>query len=256
MFYTLSKILNFLCFPLSLGLLLLILFAWLQRSKRRRAVAWGLFWLAVAGLWACSTGPVATLLLRPLEREFENAALPAQVDAVVVLGGMIDLGRSSDRHLALNPNADRFVEAVDIVRRMPQATLVFSGGNGRLLSTEAPEAPILRMWAMKLGIPGDRILTDATSKNTRENAVESKRILAAHHLRSVLLITSAYHMRRSVRCFSKLGIHVTPYAVDFRSHPIAVDPLVWVPDVANLEDSSAAIKEYLGLLTYKLQGYN
>ena len=256
MFFTLSKILNFLCFPLPLALLALLFFAWMQRDKKRRRCAWLLFWVAVLGLWVCSTGPFVSLLLRPLERPFRDPQAPARVDAIVVLGGMIDLGLSDERHIELNPNADRLFAAIELARRMPHAVIIFSGGSGSLFDQAHREAPLLRAAAMRMGVPERQIVAESASRNTYENAAETKRILQERRLHSVLLVTSAYHMRRALGCFHKLGLEPIPHAVDFRSHDGPLDPMCWVPDVNNLSEASAAIKEYVGLVTYRLKGYN
>lgn len=100
-----------------------------------------------------------------------------------------------------------------------------------------------------------RILVDDRSRNTRENALETERLLAPTKSRAIVLIISAFHMRRSLGCFRKVGMAVMPYAVDIRGHTTGPDAFGWVPEASCLAESTAAVREYVGLLMYRLQGY-
>jgi uncharacterized SAM-binding protein YcdF (DUF218 family) len=253
MFFTLSKLLTFLCFPLSLGILLLVLFAILR--ERRERLALRLFWLGLTGLYLCSISPTADLLLYPLEHPFENPRAPAAIDAIVVLGGMTHLRRSSLDHIELNPSADRFLEAVLLAKQHPEAVLVFSGGTGYLFDQSRREAPMLKAAAVRLGVPEKRIITELNSRNTYENAAETKKALEQRGISSFVLITSAFHMKRSLACFHKLGLDPIPHAVDFRNYLGEYDALSWVPEVGHLERSTVAIKEYAGIVVYRIKGY-
>lgn len=253
MFFVLSKTIGLLCMPLSLTLLGLLLFVCLRR--RRPGAAWTCFWGGFIILWACSCPWGADALLRPLEKPYAQSELPARVDAIVVLGGGLDLANSTAGHVEYNPAADRIIDGIKLARRFPEALLVFSGGTGSLFDHAHTEAPLLRGEAISLGLSPDRILIDDRSRNTHENAVETRRLLAPTQAQAVLLVTSAFHMRRSLGCFRKVGLAVRPYAVDFRGHHSARNPLGWIPDVSNLGESSLAVKEYVGLIMYRLQGY-
>lgn len=263
MFFLLSKILNALCYPLPLGLLLFLLFAvirwWPPAGGKLRQAGpsrnWTLFWMAFILLWACSTAPIADLLVRPLEAPYKHPVGPESVDAIVVLGGCSDLELSDEDHLKLNENADRFIAALELTRRYPGALLIFSGGSGSLFDQVRREAPNLRAAAIRLGVPARRILIDADSRNTRENALACEKLLAHRHASSVLLVTSGFHMKRALACFHKLGMSPTPYAVDFRGHGTKLNPLSWVPDVGNLGLSTTAIREYVGMLIYKAKRF-
>ena len=109
---------------------------------------------------------------------------------------------------------------------------------------------------LKEQIPGDRILMETKSRNTWENAFFSRELIQENaEDRQVLLITSAYHMRRSLSCFRKAGINVIPYAVDYRQiNKRGV--FKWFPDEEALSNSYLVCKEFLGLVVYKIRGYN
>lgn len=252
MFFALSKILNFLVFPLSLGLLLLLASALLRRRSR---AAWALFWGGFGVLYLCSIQPVANALLAPLEGPFRGQPEPRQAGAIVVLGGLSELGSDAYGPLDFNENADRFFAALTLARRIPGSMLVFSGGSGALFDQVHSEAPSLARAAEALGFPPDRILTEPHSRNTHENAVFTARLLADGKLQPVVLVTSAFHMHRSLGCFRAAGLTVIPYAVDFRGRSGLGGPLFFVPDYVHLVNSTMAIKEYIGLAIYRLRGY-
>lgn len=251
MFFTISKILTPFSYPLPLALLALLV-AWLLRDRRAGRA---LFWITLAVLYALSTRPVADLLLLPLERPFEGIARPAQADAIVVLGGFSSLRLSTPERLELHGNADRFVEGVVLARELPGAVLIFSGGSGDLLYQEASEAPLAKAYATRLGIPEPRMRAEDTSRNTHENAVESARIVREEGLDTVVLITSAMHMKRALACFHHVGLDPIPYPVDFLNNFPHYSILSLAPSAGNLSDATVALKEYVGLLMYRLKGY-
>jgi len=255
MFFTLSKTLGLLFYPLPVVLLLFVVFFALR--NRRPRLAWGLFWTALLLLYALSTKPVSDLLLVPLERPFEQHAGPStyRADAIVVLGGSLDLARSTADRLELGPAGDRLLEGVLLAKALPGAALIFSGGTGSLFETPQREAELLRGSAIALGIAPARVRAENRSRNTRENAVECKRILDELGARTAILVTSGHHMRRALGCFRKVGVDAIPYAVDSRNHrggPYGV--FVVFPEPYCLDDSTKALKEYVGLVVYKMKG--
>ena len=114
-----------------------------------------------------------------------------------------------------------------------------------------------------MGVPASTILQDPTSLNTRENAINVKRIMDQHGLKRILLVTSAMHMPRSLKIFQKLGINPIPAPTDFListdeardEQTIASALLDSLPDAENLRHLTRALKEYVGLLIYGLRGW-
>lgn len=253
MFFPLSKILGGLCFPLTQALLLLAAFALLVR--RRPRPAWVCFWVALAGLYALSTRPVADLITRSLEGQYPQRSLPEGVDAIVVLGGATDLGSSGPGHLEFGSAADRFIEGLVLAKRYPDAILVFSGGTASLFDSSRLEAPWLADYAEQLGFEREQIRIEERSRNTRENATETAEILRAEGRISLLLVTSAFHMPRSVGCFRRAGLAPIPYPVDFRTQTGSYDVMSLLPGVDNLANATHSVREYWGLLVYSLKGW-
>ena len=111
---------------------------------------------------------------------------------------------------------DRIVAAAALARKYPNAKIVFSGGSASLISNEAREADYAAALFESLGVDKARLIMDRDSRNTYENAVLSKKLAAPKPGERWLLVTSAFHMPRSVGLFRKVGFAVEPYPVDWR----------------------------------------
>jgi uncharacterized SAM-binding protein YcdF (DUF218 family) len=251
MFFLLSKTAGYLAEPHALALTLLALALALRLLKRAPRLRRGLVISGVAYLWLMATGGVANLLLYPLETRYARPAVLRDPAAIVVLTGMTDHSRKSPSY-ELTEAADRFVEALRLAYAHPRALLVISGGSAEILDDRYREADVLAQLARGLGISEARLRVDRLSRNTRENAVESARLLRGVR-GPVVLVTSAYHMPRSVACFTKVGQPVVPWPADFLRTGSGLG--AWLPRPFTLVRSSAALHEYIGWLSYVLAGY-
>ena len=247
------KLLTLPVYPLTLCLLLVPLGLLLQRRRPRLGMsccALGLAWLL---LWSL---PVPTsLLTASLERQFPQQAaadLPV-VDAIVVLGGGI---REDGFGVNLNLAADRVWFAATLFHAGRAPWVVLSGGSAVELETIRPEAMAMASFIEDLGVPASALLLESESRTTRENALDTERLLDSHGLRRILLVTSAQHMPRALATFRKLGIDAVAAPTDFESGP-PTEPFLlrWMPDSRALERSSRALKEYVGLWFYRLRGW-
>jgi uncharacterized SAM-binding protein YcdF (DUF218 family) len=252
MFFILSKLLVYFVYPLPMVCLLLLTasFSWTCRQRLAR----GLVIISLASLWLLST-PVSDLLLLPLETAYPLVENPGHAEAAVVLAGMVDSKAARGEQVELGQAADRILAGVELVRSEKADYLLIAGGSGDLFDQSTSEALTLESLALQLGVPADRVLLDRSSRNTHENAVEASRLLQERGLSNVILVTSAFHMPRSMGCFEKVGLQPRPYPVDFRSNRGRYDPLSWLPSVGNLQGSTTAVREYVGLMMYRLQGY-
>jgi uncharacterized SAM-binding protein YcdF (DUF218 family) len=253
MFFIASKIFVHLIYPV-FAVCLLLAGAWWFWSRRPR-LGRGLLVTGLALLWLLGTAPVADLLLLPLETRYPVVENPSHADAVVVLTGMVDMKAARGDQVELGQAGDRILAGVKLVRQGRADYLLIAGGSGDLFDQSISEALVLNRLAIELGVPADRILLDTSSRNTHENAVQSKAVLQEAGLSDAILVTSAMHMPRSMGCFRKVGLHLRPYPVDFQSGWGKYDPMSWVPRVGNLQRSTLAVREYVGLVMYSLQGY-
>ncbi|MEA2984301.1 MAG: hypothetical protein QOD94_555 [Alphaproteobacteria bacterium] len=256
MFFPLSKVLGFVALPSNLVMLVALLGVALLFTRRRRLgqgmMIASLLTLAIAG-WS----PLGNWLMAPLEDRFpagRGAGAQDTVAGIIILGGAISPEVSGARgSLALNEAAERMTVAADLARRYPMARIVFSGGSGQLFGGAA-EADFVLPLLESFGIARERITLEGRSRNTAENARFTKELVQPKAGERWLLVTSAYHMPRSIGVFRKEGFAVDPYPVDWRTAGAgdAIRPFAAMS--AGLARTDAALHEWLGLLAYRLTG--
>jgi uncharacterized SAM-binding protein YcdF (DUF218 family) len=199
---------------------------------------------------------VSSSLCRLLEsRNPRPEKLARAPGAIVMLTGMTDEARISPSYYELTEASDRFVETMRLAHRYPRALVVLSGGSAALRPEgRQREGRVLARLARELGISDSRLLVDDRARNTRENAVESKRLLDGRKVRGpVLLVTSAWHMPRSLGCFERVGLKVTPWPVDFQG--LGYGPGAFIPRSDGLLRSRMALHEIVGLFVYWIMDY-
>ncbi len=196
------------------------------------------------------------LMLQPLEARYARpSAFPEDAAGIIVLGG----GTANDISQArgsyqLTGSGERFVEAVRLALAHPSMPVLVSGGSGSLEGTgETDAASTARLFAA-FGLTGDRIRYESTSRNTYQNAVNSAALLHPAPGQRYVLITSAYHMPRSVALFERAGFDVVPWPVDYSS--TGTDSLALSPVYAttNLRLAGLALHEWAGLIAYWASG--
>ncbi|WP_412507454.1 YdcF family protein [Roseovarius sp. SYSU LYC5161] len=234
---------------LAIGMALSLLGVMLARPRlARRSGGVTLAVLLIVGLF-----PAGEVLLRPLEAAFPPRAAPAQIDGIVVLGGVEDQRATAAwDQPQLNAAAERLTAAAALAIAHPDARLVFAGGSGRLRDTVVGRPPIPSVavdFFSSLGIDRNRIRWDDQSRNTAENAKFSYDIAAPAPGETWVLVTSAFHMGRALSSFEAAGWgKITPYPVDYRTGRFSAG-IGW--DLAgNLEVLNMAIKEWVGRFAY------
>ena len=255
MFFVLSKTLGIMMLPVNfligLGLLGVILLVTRFRPLGRKLVVASIVLLAAAGF-----SPLGNLLLYSLEQRFPpwDAARGAP-DGIIILGGSIDPDLSLAHGTAVVRNAaDRIVTAAALARRYPNARIVFSGGSANLISNDAKEGDFVGATLESLGVAKSRLTVERLSRNTLENAVFSKALVAPKPGERWLLVTSAYHMPRSVGLFRKAGFPVEPYPVDWRIGGRGDSFSFLTIAVEGLSRTDMATREWIGLLAYRIAG--
>jgi uncharacterized SAM-binding protein YcdF (DUF218 family) len=236
---------TFMLFLACLGTLLLVF----GRRWGRWPALLGLGWFAAVLLT-----PLPAWLTLPLEDRFPRPEAPARVDGVIVLGGAVEQALTVSRGIpALNGAAERMTETLALARRFPEARIAFTGGSPGLAPGEMTEADVARQLFTALGLEGPRVIFEAESRNTWENATLSRAAVRPQPGETWLLVTSASHMPRSVGCFRRAGWTVTPWPVNYSTQPGArgwFDP----PFSFRLGQAEWAVREYVGLLAYWLLG--
>lgn len=254
--FSASKALWFLAQPSSLILLLLLAGFFLH--ARRRVKAGRRCFAAAAAAYAISgLSPLGNALILPLEMRFERPDLAASshIQGIIVLGGAIDTRVSAaHRDIGLNEAAERMTEAVALARRLPQARVVFSGGDGGLLYVSEPEAAAARRLFEALGVEPSRLLFEAGSRNTYENAAFTRELLLRQSPGRWLLVTSAFHMPRAMALFRAAGVEVLPWPVDYRTRGQADLTRFFSSPAEGLRRVDIACREWAALVVYWLTG--
>src|SRR6187402_277851 len=255
MFFVLAKMLGFFALPsnilISLGLIGIVLMATrYARAGRRLAVA-ALVLIAVAGL-----SPFGNAIILPLEERFPawDAARGAPT-GVISLGGAFDTVVSPARgEVALNEAAERLTVVAELARRYPNARIVFTGGSGRLIYDGATEAGLAARLFESFGIAKERIVLEDKSRDTDENARFTKELLQPKPAERWLIVTSAHHMPRSIGVFRAAGFPVEAFPVDYRTRGAAdlLRPFSSVGD--GLRRTDTAVREWVGLVVYRMTG--
>jgi uncharacterized SAM-binding protein YcdF (DUF218 family) len=256
MFFPLSKIFGFVALPSNLMMLVGLIGAALLFTRRKRLgqgmMIASLLMLAIAG-WS----PLGNWLMAPLEDRFSagrGAGAQDSVNGIIILGGAISPEVSGARgSVALNEAAERMTAAADLARRHPAARIVFSGGSGQLFGGAAEADFVLPLFE-SFGIGRERITLEGRSRNTAENARFTKELVQPKAGERWLLVTSAYHMPRSIGVFRNEGFAVDAYPVDWRTPGPADTVRPFGAMSAGLGRTDAALHEWLGLLAYRLTG--
>lgn len=255
MLFVLSKVLGFVATPsndlILLGLLGLLLMVTPWRRIGTRLMVSSILLLAIAGY-----SPIGDLLLQPLEDRFPPwDQTHGPPDGIVVLGGAISPDVSAARREPqLNEAAERITAAVDLARRYKSAKLVYSGGNGGLLFSDAMEADQARVLLLRLGVPPEQLTIERKSRNTAENAAFTRTLMQVRPGQRWLLVTSAAHMPRAIGVFRKIGFPVEAYPVDWRTGGPSDVTVPFDRLSAGLARLDTAMHEWVGLVAYWIAG--
>jgi uncharacterized SAM-binding protein YcdF (DUF218 family) len=262
MFLFLSKLLPLFLYPLGLACVLLVV-ALVMSWRRSRWVPLPVV-LALIVLLLGSNSWVANSLVRSLEWQHIPVGKLPTADAIVLLGGATKSAFPPRPAVDLMEEGDRVLYAAQLYREGKAPVVIASGGRidwrGGGLAESSDMADIL----VNLGVPNSAILQDSKSLNTYQNAVNVRQIMQERGIRRVLLVTSAMHMPRSLQIFQRQGIEAIPAPTDFlitqqeinepSSSPQAT-LLNLVPDADRLQNTTRALKEYIGTVVYHLRGW-
>jgi uncharacterized SAM-binding protein YcdF (DUF218 family) len=262
MFLFLSKLLPLFIYPLGFAsVMMLIALVTFWKRPRLAAIALALAFLAT---FFPSNAWVANSIVHSLESQYLPTTLPT-ADAIVVLGGAIRPQVAPRPWIDVMEAGDRPLYGAQLYLQGKAPLVILSGGRIEWRGGGSPsESADMAKLVMAMGVPASAILQDPTSLNTRENAVNVKKIMQDKGIRKILLVTSALHMPRSMAIFKKLGVEAIAAPTDFLvSNQELQEPqatslgtlLNLFPDAGNLERFTNALKEYCGLAIYNLRGW-
>jgi uncharacterized SAM-binding protein YcdF (DUF218 family) len=253
--FVIGKLVGMLTSPGTVLLLCCIAGIWLTRRRRNHPFGRALLLLGVWGFVVVMLLPLDNWALLPLEDRFPQVAVPPEhVDGIIVLGGAVMPDVTADRGIpSLDDAAERMTTAVALARRYPTARLVFTGGQGMLIHGTMMEGDVARALFLSLGVPPEQLTIERNSRTTYENAVMTKALVHPMPGQTWILITSAWHMPRSVGIFRALGWDVLPWPVGYKTgHSL----YLWLPTTlgGHLSGLDTALHEWIGLVAYRLMG--
>lgn len=255
MFFVASKIFWFVAEPVSLAIVVGvvgILLGFTRFARPGRPLMAGAILALAVGLLT----PIGALLLRPLEGRFPPP--PADIPGpagIIVLGGALDTEKSEARgQVYFSPDGARMTAGVELARRYPSARLVFTGGPAGLLGEGPAEAVGARKLWLSLGAPAEPMTFELKSRNTWENGLFTRDLVKPRPGEVWLLVTSAWHMPRSVGIFRRLGFDVIPYPVAYRTFGDKRDFLLPTSMIDKVIMLDYSVHEWAGLLAYWLTG--
>ncbi len=253
MFFILSKVLNFLTNPLVIVVSCFILSFFNKKSSRKK----NLLLIGFSLLLFFSNDFIANEVMGAWEVEpTPYSAIRQTYTWGIVLTGVTQNDRLPNDRVYFQHGADRVVHTVELYKRGIIKKIMISGGSGRLITKARKEADELAGVMLLMGIPREAITVENESRNTHESAVNVKEILSGEQESSYLLITSAFHLRRSVACFKKVGFDLDAFSCDFYTHPRYYTPDVFfVPRAEAIMIWQRLFKEWTGMVAYKVAGY-
>jgi uncharacterized SAM-binding protein YcdF (DUF218 family) len=262
MFLFLSKLLPLFVYPVGLSSLLLIAALFLTKRRRIQQVCIGLAFALLVGFgneW------VAFSLVSSLEWRYLPQGEVPQAQAIVLLGG------GTRPHLPPRPMSevteagDRVGYAAKLYHDKKAPFIVVSGGFIDFFGSTVPEADAMKELLMALDVPEEDIKLEGRSRNPYENALYVREVADEEGFNQILLVTSGLHMPRSVAIFERQGFKVIPAPTDFlatwaeegRTTDVGLDGwlLKIIPNSERLDFSTRALREYIGIFVYWMQGW-
>lgn len=262
MFVFFSKLLPIFIYPMGLVVLLIVLALGFKSKLRVQSAS---LMLALCILWIGGNSWVTTSLTRSLEWQYVPPDELPQAEVLVVLGGGMASAQYPRSTVEVNSAGDRVIYAAWLYHQGVAPHILVSGGAIPWLEERTSPAEDMSQLLLMLGVPEEAIWQEDQSQNTYENALYSREVLAAQGIDRIVLVTSAMHMPRAVGLFEHQGFEVIPMPTDYSVTEISWRHL-WEPNIANqvfnffptvhnLQDTTVALKEYLGLLVYRWRGW-
>ncbi len=244
-----NKLLPIFVLPLAWVLVLLGIALW--RRRRWPVIA------AMAVLYVCSTPVVGRGLFRWLESAYPARAL-AEVepaDAIVPLGGILGPTAPPGRLPNLSEANERLEAGVALWQAKKAPWLVFTAGRVPWAKQAEVEGVVLRRLAIERGVPAESIALTSEVGNTADEARSVRTLMRERGWKRIILVTSAWHLRRAARQFGEAGVDFIPFPVDYQATPGAPLTLLdFLPSASALRDTEWTLRELYGIAFYAIFG--
>ncbi|MEO8150205.1 MAG: YdcF family protein [Bacteroidia bacterium] len=190
-------------------------------------------------------------------RAYSSNKINQAYDVGIVMGGASRYYNPETKRLVYGNGIDRVMQAVELYQQKKIKKILLTGGSGYVLLQQIKEADLLKKMLVNMHIPDSDVIEERQSRNTFENAKMSADILKSNlYGKRYLIITSAFHIRRTLACFNKQGISADVFPVDEHANGNSYTPdKLIVPDTGSLSNWEILFHEWTGMLIYKFAGY-
>lgn len=252
-FFILSKIFNFIFIPYS-WIFALLVWALLTKKTQRRK---NLLILSIIMFYVFSNSFLADEVMRLWEKPAVIIDPNKQhYTYAVVLGGIMSYYDTKKNQIGFNESVDRLMQGLKILNQGIADTLIFAGGDGSILKTTGPEGEYVKMYLSDISFDTSRVKIESLSQNTYENVKYTSNIIKTDKTQKILLITSAFHLRRAIGCFEKQGFNVDYYpAARLSGKRKFIFDHLFIPQIEAMKRWSIIIHEVAGYIVYKIMGY-
>ncbi len=257
MFFILSKTITYLALPVPLLTICLLVYIFVRRKTVKRVA--GILFVALFFLFS------NPFLINQIMQWWEVPATPIEAleeryDAAIILGGVTATDQEPLDRVHLHKGADRIMHTVQLYKLGRVKKIIVTGGSGLLVEEpdSRTEASQIEQVLLISGVAPADILLEEESRNTRENALYTAQLLEKEPLdtKRLLLVTSAFHMRRALGCFTEVGLNPQPYSTDFYTNEQEYDPVsLLIPSGDAFPTWARLIKEWIGYMAYSAMGY-
>jgi uncharacterized SAM-binding protein YcdF (DUF218 family) len=253
MFFFFSKVLIFVFSPLTWIFLFLVWALLTKKPKRRR----NLLISSVIILYLFSNSFLLDEALRKWEMKPSNAGYNHKTyDYAIVLGGVTSYYDKHFKQIGFNRSVDRLMQAIQLYKKGVVKKIVFTGGDATILQDNVKEADVIKQYLIDIGIPVEDLIFENESRNTHENATFVYKLIKPKTTDKILIITSAFHMRRSLGCFKKAGMNPDYFVADRFSGKRKFTPdHLLIPQSQTLVTWSMLFHELSGFVIYNIMGY-
>ena len=254
MFLILSKILFVLVKPLTIitACFLISLFTKQPKLKRKFFITGIVFLLLFSNDFIINE---IFLIWEPPPTPFSE--INHQYDLAIILTGVADLTPPLNDRVFFNKGADRIIHPLYLYHQGKIRHFLIAGGSGAIFRKDRPESEILEEFLISFNVPEQDILIESNSRNTHQSAVNVVKMIEEDFgNQPILLVTSAFHMPRSLACFKKVNLNVTPFTTDFygQERRFTLDRLL-IPSTGAISKWTIFIHEIVGIIAYKILGY-
>lgn len=253
MIFYISKLAFWFFMPISWILSLLFCSLFFKNALIKKRLLIG----AITLLILLSNPWLTNICLKSYEHPITNIDQLEKRNLGIILTGVTQRIESDDKRVYFSAGADRVTHTVDLYKRGIIKHILVSGGSGALNpENETKEAVQIERALLMMGIPQADITLETESRNTYENAKFSKAFVdSLSPNETPILVTSAFHLKRSIACFKKQGMEVCPVSTNFITKRTSTEIIDFIPSEGAFAQWGLLIHEIIGYYSYKILGY-